>query len=522
MSNYCKLLIVDDEALIRQGIKHYMNWEQEGFQIVGEASNGKEALELIAELQPHIVLTDLVMPIMDGEELTRQIKLQYPDIEVIVLSSFGDFDYVRSTFQSGVRDYILKPKLDTGHLLSVLKSAAEKIPSLQGDVQVVDQGPSIDSILDKLLSGYEIVDQEAKDELADEFPHSAFCLLGIDLRGRTLTKEQVNAIRLTMQEELDKQAQYAEQLVYHVLKAEAPMIMLLLNLDYTMLSLLPYWARTMAISIDQLKLETAVVVSEPFSAITELEQAYKTNLLKMMDYAFYFPDKHLLLFNEFPESTQAAEPFNLNNFTESFKRERFDTAFDYLRDHLDVFKTNYTTDVFEYKSFLSNVIFNITVLLGNMNYSTQQLETKKYYYFKAIEESRNAGAAAELLNEFIEEAKLCIAEKAEQSGNANMKRLLDYIHEHYAESLNLTEMAKHFHFNPSYLSSYFSTHHNEGFVDYLHRVRLEKASELLRGGEALISEISGMVGYSDHSYFCKVFKKHTGLSPSRYRQQNMR
>lgn len=65
-----KIVIVDDEILIRQGIKHYLNWEQEGFQIVGEASNGKEALEIIERTHPNIVLTDIVMPIMDGEELT--------------------------------------------------------------------------------------------------------------------------------------------------------------------------------------------------------------------------------------------------------------------------------------------------------------------------------------------------------------------------------------------------------------------------------------------------------------------
>jgi two-component system, response regulator YesN len=70
----CRIIIVDDEILIRQGIKHYINWEQEGFQIVGEASNGKEALEMIERTQPKIVITDIVMPIMDGEELTRIVK----------------------------------------------------------------------------------------------------------------------------------------------------------------------------------------------------------------------------------------------------------------------------------------------------------------------------------------------------------------------------------------------------------------------------------------------------------------
>ncbi|MED4958707.1 response regulator, partial [Paenibacillus macerans] len=106
MRELCKILIVDDEILVRQGIKHHLNWEQYGFQIVGEASNGKEALEMIGRLSPHIVITDIVMPVMDGEEFTRVLKAHFPQIEVVVLSSYGEFNYVRSTFQSGVADYI--------------------------------------------------------------------------------------------------------------------------------------------------------------------------------------------------------------------------------------------------------------------------------------------------------------------------------------------------------------------------------------------------------------------------------
>ena len=117
MAISCRVLIVDDELLVRQGIKHLLNWEHEGFQIVGEASNGKEALELIERMEPHIVITDIVMPVMGGEELTRAVKARFPEIEVIILSSFGEFDYVRSTFQSGVVDYILKPKLEAVQLL---------------------------------------------------------------------------------------------------------------------------------------------------------------------------------------------------------------------------------------------------------------------------------------------------------------------------------------------------------------------------------------------------------------------
>ena len=130
MKELCKILIVDDELLVRQGLRHHLNWEQHGFQIVGEAANGKEALEMVKRLNPHIVITDIVMPVMDGEQFTRVLKAHYPHIEVIVLSSYGQFHYVRSTFQSGVVDYILKPKLETDELLKVLYDTARKIPGV--------------------------------------------------------------------------------------------------------------------------------------------------------------------------------------------------------------------------------------------------------------------------------------------------------------------------------------------------------------------------------------------------------
>jgi len=112
MNRQCSILIVDDELLIRQGLINYLDWESEGFNIVGGAANGKEALEMIEKYKPHIVITDVVMPVMDGIELVKKVKEKYPAIEMIDLSSFEDYEYVRSTFQSGVADYILKPKLN--------------------------------------------------------------------------------------------------------------------------------------------------------------------------------------------------------------------------------------------------------------------------------------------------------------------------------------------------------------------------------------------------------------------------
>lgn len=509
--NYCKVLIVDDEQLIRQGIKHFMNWEQEGFQIVGEASNGSEALVLIEELRPHIVITDIVMPVMDGEELTRIIKQRYPAIEVIILSSFGEFNYVRSTFQSGVADYILKPKLDMRHLLSVLKLAADKIPGIGKQQSEADSKLSLDAVLEKILSGYDAVDglEAAKDYL----PHRHYMLIGTkgEDRGRFFHEAE----RLL--------AEMVPTFVAHTLPTGPAYSVLIANTDESGLhKLLRQGGNSFTQAIASATGMT-VVVGEPFGELAMLRERYEGNMLKLLDYSFFLPDVRVFMYNDLPKLPKTAiEPFNLNRFTDEFKRERFDDAFDYLSGHVHALSANYRMNVFEFKSFLGNLIFNMTVLLGNMKYDNKELDNIKFTYFKAIEDAATAKEAIGALEQFIVLAKASIADKAEHPGNVNMKRLLDYIDEHYAEPLNLTEMAKHFHFNPSYLSNYFSTHNEEGFIEYLHKVRTDKAASLLRKGEAMISEISGMVGYSDHSYFCKVFKRHTGQSPSSYRRQYMK
>ena len=98
MKSFYKVLIVDDESILRNGLKHLCNWEDEGFKLIGEASNGKEALEIIEEKEPNIVITDLIMPEIDGIELSRIIKNKYPRIKVLVLSNVSEFDYVKESF----------------------------------------------------------------------------------------------------------------------------------------------------------------------------------------------------------------------------------------------------------------------------------------------------------------------------------------------------------------------------------------------------------------------------------------
>lgn len=121
-----KVIIVDDEKLLRQGFIHMTDWAKIGIEIVGDVANGIEALNLIEQARPDIVVTDVRMPGMDGIELTRIIKDKYPGVEVIVLSSFNEFEYVKESLQLGALDYILKPKMQYTDLLAALEKAKER------------------------------------------------------------------------------------------------------------------------------------------------------------------------------------------------------------------------------------------------------------------------------------------------------------------------------------------------------------------------------------------------------------
>ncbi|WP_416149965.1 response regulator transcription factor [Salipaludibacillus sp. HK11] len=506
----CRVVIVDDETLIRQGIKHYFDWEEEGFLIVGEASNGQEALDLVESVTPHIIITDIVMPIMDGEELTKIVKEKYQNIEVLILSSYGEFDYVRSSFQSGVVDYILKPKLEADTLLKALKTAASRVTGLNMKEKHGNVDMSVDRIIDKLISGFEV--NFDKEEMRQFLPYSNYFLLGIDINN--LKSEQSLPILNEIKEKFELASQNNQfQTVFHFFKSHQNTLFFLINRNSNELdNIVVYISKV-------IKANVSYVLSDVFTDFSHLEKVYNESLSKLIKCRFYYPERTVMIHEQMLKAPAKLVHFNLERFTEELKRERFEAAFSYLDKHVQLITEIRSMDIFEYKSFFNNIIFTITILLRNMDYNVKDLEKKKYSYMTSIDEASTAKEVVYQLDQFVDESRHCIFKQQSEAENPNMKMLIEYISDHYMEPMSLSEIAKHFHFNPSYLSSYFAAHNKEGFIEYLNKIRIEEAIKLLRSSSSSISEISGMVGYSDHSYFCKVFKKIIGLSPSQYRRK---
>ncbi|WP_017470905.1 response regulator transcription factor [Amphibacillus jilinensis] len=507
MTALTKVLIVDDELLIRQGIIHYINWGEEGFELIGEASNGKEALTMIAENKPDVIITDMVMPVMSGTEFIAKVKALHPEIGIIVLSSYGDYDYVRNTFQSGVTDYILKPKLDSASLLAALERVVgeNSRQRSRSSHDVIGQKQLLKTPLKKLLAGYELSAQDKRS--LDFFNQDQFAFVEIHYPASIDIDSVIEAVI----EPLD--------LINAVILTKTNTnCQLLVNLSSKTFSDFLTLLKKDDVSQQQEKW----LISGVFNQLDQLKTINQQQMAMLRRYRFYLKDQTLFYYDHLPKPISSEEPFDLDYFTELIKHKKFESAFYKLDRYIDALQSFYTYDPDQIKSFLGNIIFNTTVLLSMLDYNMDQLEKDKYHYFNTINNATYFDEAIDSFTQYIAAVKTMISAKEKTSQTGRIDQLLTYIDEHYSESLSLTSLADHFHFNPSYLSSYFRQHHNVGFSDYLTKVRVDRAKELLANQELSIAEVGAMVGYTDHSYFCKVFKKNTNKSPSRYRKDALK
>ena len=378
----CRVLIVEDEFIMRQGIKHMINWEGEGFTIVGEAVNGKEALDIIEEVSPNIIISDIVMPILDGVDFSKLVQKKYPEIQIIILSSYDKFEYVKSTLLSGAVDYILKPTLTPSNLIITLNKAVNRIP------------------------GMELIKNDKED--------------------------------------------------YH---------------------------------------------------------SFIEKFIPFIGQRFYYKNTSLLCTEN--AIKEKSRKFDFDKFYNEIKIKEFDLAFNNTEDYINhaIFtKMNEQ----KLKSLIKNLLYTMLVSIEEYCNNTDELRDK---YFNMVEQALYSTELLEAINSIFRELKMIISENCDEEDS--MKNILEYINNNYATYLDLGAISQKFSFNYSYLSSYFSNHCKEGFSEYLNKIRVEKACELLKGNKHYVSEISSMVGYSDHSYFCRVFKKIKGYTPSNYRRLNL-
>ena len=502
-----KVLIVDDEYIMRQGLRYMIDWEKEGYEIVGEAANGKEALELVEQLQPHIIICDIVMPMLDGVDFAGIIHKMYPQIQTIILSGYDKFEYVKQTLMSGVTDYILKPTLNQEELLNALNKAAEKIP---GYVLQKERKNSYRRMLERYILGH---DTEVNiEEWKHHFKNDYFQLYAVNINKED---SKGNDLAGLLYKKIERELVQTEEIQTVLFMLNEAYACVLFCYAFNQNQKVIKKAKEISDKISYLYPSVLGICSKRFEDIREIKERYQKDIIPYVDKKFYYADMNFLHINALnaPAKGEKIEKFDFMKYTYFLQNKQYGEAVHILRKyHQEALEKE--MDEYRLKNQLKNMIY---YYLDTLVIADEEKENYRYEYFKKIKEADTAERYTEYVDQILSELPK-LAQGQNQQNDDRIHDILEYIDSHYNEELKLENLAERFNFNYSYLSAYFNQQVNEGFNDYLNRIRINKACELLSENKGSIAQISRAVGYSEHSYFCRVFKKITGKTPSAWRR----
>lgn len=514
-----KVLIVDDEYIMRQGLKYIINWENEGYEIVGEASNGQEALTLLQELCPHIVICDIVMPVLDGVDFSQLVHENYPNIQLIILSGYDKFEYVKNTFMNGAADYILKPTLTPEVLRSTLKKVSERIPDYC--LERKETGSSLGRMLERYLIGQDKA--LPVQELAEHFPYPCYRLYAVNIK-----KENSGRVNITevLYKKMERGLQEFRGVKYLLLMLREEVACALLNFDdganggFDDSGSVKVMAQVNALH-DRLSEACGGlmgVCSRRFVSCRQLYDVYQKDIAGNVDKAFYYPKVRLLMAEEIkqgkePDRSVRKERFDFASYNHLLSKRQYENAAGLLLDYSDAC-IRAEAEVYGLKNQMKNMIYHF---MEHLDWADSDMDDKRYIFFSKINQAGCKEEFAEAVRGILEEL-VDLSGAGKEPNDDRMERLLYYIEQNYKEDLKLADLSREFSLNYYYLSAYFNQEMKEGFNDYLNRVRIRQACSLLGASDMPISQVGSEVGYSDHSYFCRVFKKITGRTPSEWKR----
>ena len=536
-----RTFLAEDEIVVRENIKKMVPWEQYGFELVGEASDGEMALPLIKKLKPDLLITDIKMPFMDGLTLCKVVKKEFPDIKIVILSGYDDFNYAKEAIGIGVEDYLLKPITKNAFLERLCeirsryeheKSQREYYEQFHREMQEYEQNSSRD-FFEGLISG--TMDMGEMYERADK--------LGLDI-----VAEAYNILIFTLESENAAAGQsetYSEWEARALEKIEG----LFADHSYAMLfrnNVFSYGVlvkeqkdnpgkntRDCVESIQDILSDAPagqpwfIAAGEPVERLSNMKHSYNT---AGQTYARrYLYDGHILYYRDLKEEElakddgrylkkvdiNAMDPAIIQKFLGSGLKEE---TGNFVRDYFHAIGKEPMTSMVFRSYVILNVCFSVLSFLNRMGYCASALEESDTE--DALEQG---GASMEAAMAYAEKIlQKAIEIRDENSGNKNrdiLEHSIEYIKTHYMdENMSLNAVAQVANISANHFSALFSQNIGQTFIEYLTGIRMEHAKELLRCTGKRASEIALEVGYKDSHYFSYLFKKTQGMTPSDYRK----
>lgn len=534
-----KLVIVDDEPSVLNGLSSYVDWAAYGIELAGTADDGDTGLALIGEVKPDIVLTDVKMPAMDGIVMANEICNRLPGTKIIFISGHDNVDYLKSALQIHAVDYIFKP-VRRKELLAVMEQVVQTLDQEERDRQMkkelqVKLTQSMPFLREKFLMSLirdKLTPENVREKIAFlELPISPagpYMVLSITLDNaaqvmgeRTERDKQLlsyavlNIIQELIGEELKGVAfenRPGEFVVILTLREEEEKEgETLLQLAGNIRDNLGKW----------LKISVTIGVGEQADGLSMLPQSYR-RAREAADQRWYLGKNRVLTMDSLQPDEQNRYRFELEaaeRILSALKAGDAEKVRQEAGEIFDFLSTNKRNGFLYARNAGLEMILLAGRALLEQNVLTEEWETKEAGAWEAVLQQETVAELLECLDRYLSEVCRIIAAKRSSRPGGVIERIRRFIEANYALDLSVAQIAEEVYLSPTYVSLLYKQETGETLFEYLTKVRIEKAKVLLQDPRNKFYEISGAVGYSDPSHFSKLFKKITGLTPSAYREQ---
>ena len=523
-----RILIADDDAIIRRGLKKTIDWESYGMEIVGIACDGQEALAMLKELAPHLLLTDIKMPQMSGIELMKEARRLYPDIQVILLTAYEDFEYAKEAIKHKACDYLLKP-LAKEELLESVLNTKKQFESRMRDTHRKNKSIPLLSrqFINDLMAGYygKARIEEAVQELGLKIHKEnliALDLLIVDYYDKTrdLWGELLKYAVYNCVQEL---GQSVDICAVEVFQGNADHVYIILSSQDGGCNLEEQGAgfagRIRGTILEVLGVETALGFGNRYSGVEGMGGSIQA-ALTALKYRHLSERDGYSVFHEAVswESGKKAELGEGNKLLiQKVLMGNREQALGLLEQcRAKVLKEGITFG--NLRMWCIGLTAHLLQETGNWSRLEGSLDYYEYCdrICASSDLSQIFGIVADLIrdictgvNETQADSKTVLAHKAET-----------YIRNNYPDSeLSLNDVAEELHVSPVYLSILFKKTKQVTFSDFLSEIRMEAARELVEHTGLKAYEIGERVGYVNANYFSCLFKRRYHVSVSEYRKQ---
>lgn len=509
-----KVLLVDDEEMIRQGIAESIDWEKLNMEVVGHAEDGEEALEVFKEHKPQLILTDIKMPFMDGLTLVEKVKSQNPNTYIIIISGYDEFQYAQKAIKLGAQDFILKP-IDLDDLEKMLQKISQDYDSKlnkENEEKVLKEkvGNSVHILQTSFLKDllFSKMDPDGIAEKAREMQMKETSFGSVVI---FKTDENYDAKNIMCDLYKDEDGIF----VFEMNSTEIIMIILGATEDSV--------RRRMKSLFNKMEEQNRVTTAHGniTPALKGLSQSYH-EALEALEYQFVLGIGKTISYESVKGRVKEYSSIINSKDYEMIYGLDF-TNKESLKKDVNILMDNIKSagrDSFLYSQMIiSNIYMEAIKKLREYGGSVEEVFEHPFNMFKQLTSKPTLEMAqAELLIILFKIADY-INDRKHGSYSYLIEKAKQYISQNYQNAnLSIDSVARYLNISNSYFSILFKQETNQTFVDYLTAMRIEKAQNLLKASGYRTYEVADQVGFNNPTYFSTIFKKHTGHSPSEYRK----